>query len=265
LLIAAVSLAACSEESGRLYVEITSSLSIPRETNALVVRVQKNPPGSGDSGEKSYLLGEPPRDVWPQVLPILGDGFEADLAITVELRLSRPAMPSVGVGFGEKRATLPRIGSETITLDVARSCEDRDGDTYGTGFGCSNPDCDDTRPDVPFPIFCPNDIPPVNDAGVPPPPDSGVPEPDGGVSLDADLPDADDPGLICELVGTECPPDQVCFSGRCWDPCQTDIDCSSINEACLEQIGICVCRVPCDVNTPETCVFGDCIDGCCDF
>lgn len=272
-LIAAAGLAlfSCKQESGRLYVEISSSLLIPAEANTLVVRVT----GPTTTEEKSYTLGEAPRDVWPQVLPILGDDVEKPLMIAVELRLLKSGMPSVAVGYGEIAAVLPSSGEGRIALDVARACVDNDNDGYGVGFGCANPDCDDTRNDVPFPTFCPNQLPPPpGDAGLPPDLDGGVP-PDaqpiddaGGAPEDAGMvgaPDAAEPGLICEIIGTTCPPDQVCFSGRCWYPCNSDVDCTRVNEACLESFNICICRVPCDPNNADSCIFGGtCINGCCD-
>lgn len=278
--LAICALSACKKESGLLYVEISSSLLIPAEANTLVVRVT----GPTTTEEKSYALGAAPRDVWPQVLPILGDSVEKPLTIAAELRLLKSGMPSVAVGYGEITTILPSSGEVKVGLAVARACTDDDQDGYGIGFGCANPDCDDTRNDVPFPTFCPSPIsPPPSDGGPPPDPDGGPqPDPDGGaLPKDADLPvddagtppedagtpgqpDAAEPGLICELIGTTCPSDQVCFSGRCWYPCNSDTDCTRVNEACLEAFNICVCRVPCDPNNVDSCIFGgSCVDGCC--
>lgn len=241
--IAAIALVACSDPNGRLFVEISSSLTIPRETNSLTVRVM---PAGGTLAEKSYSLGDPPRDVWPQVLPILADSGSRQLTITAEAVLLRSGMPSVIVGYGSKDATLPQIGEDMIQLDVAPQCEDKDGDGYGVGFGCANPDCDDARADVPDPVFCP----------------MIHPQTDGGVQGDGGPPSDGGPGFICDITGTQCPNGQVCFSGGCFYPCDNDSNCDLVNEACLESVHVCICRVPCGDEIP--CIFGgECIDGCC--
>jgi hypothetical protein len=254
----AIFAAACDDSGARLYVEITSELQIPSETNALAVRVEQP---AGAMEERSFDLGEPPRDTWPQVLPIIAGNGAKNISIAVELRVLRAGQPSIAVGYSRIDATLPRSGESTIAVDVPRACEDLDGDGYGNGFGCASPDCDDTRRDVPDPIFCPVDPPP------PPPPDGGVPPPDGGVAdPDGGVPDSGAPrGVECPAgSGWFCDFAETCVGGQCWEPCAVDLDCDSINEACLENFGICICRMPCDVTIPGSCPFGGtCIDDCC--
>ena len=254
-------LVSCSADQPAVIVEISSDLSIPTETNSLVARIQE----SGTTlAEKTYTLGEAPNDRWPQTLPLLpGDGHGANVDVAAELRITAPGMPSVVVGYGERTIQFPNEGEETVTLDVPRSCVDADDDGFGIGFGCKRPDCDDTDPRVPAEAFCPG-------FGIP---DAGQPA-DTGVVTDAGQPaDAGDAGVVdtgppdsgIELCGAEvCEPDETCLNQQCLQSCMNNLDCGSISYACLEQFGVCICRVPC-FNGTQDCGPYQCVDGCCEI
>lgn len=251
LLAIAPCLAACGEPA--VVVEIVSDLGIPRETNSLVARV--------DDGtavvEETYALGDPPRDGWPQTLPILAGTGRERATVAAELRISASGMPSVVVGYGEREIHFPRSGYDTVRLEVPRSCIDSDGDGFGIGFGCKRPDCDDTNGTVPAEAFCPGYG--VVDAGVA---DAGPP-PDAGPS-DGGLPDTGAPDSGVEACGGDiCQPDETCLNQQCLLRCETTLDCGEIHLACLEQFGVCICRVPC--FNVDDCGPYVCVDGCCEL
>lgn len=236
-----------------LVVSIRSSLEIPAETDTLVVRIVES---DGTSTERSYGLGEPPRDAWPQTLPVLpGRRGGERVTIAGELRVSVVGMPSVVVGYGETAATLPERAQSGVDLDIPPACIDADGDSYGTGFGCKRPDCDDTRSDVPDPNFCSGVRPPPpdggpRDGGAPPAPDSGVPaRRDGGT-----------PASPCDGSVT-CAADETCLGGQCYRRCRDTRDCREVSYGCLDRLGVCICRVPC--ATSNDCGPYTCVDRCC--
>lgn len=246
-----LSLLACDDDGPAVVLEIASDLAIPGETNTLVARVQQD---GATLAEETYPLGDPPRDQWPQTLPIVA-GARADdrVMVAAELRVSTPGMPSVVVGYGEREVAFPRRGYETLRLDVPRSCIDADSDGFGIGFGCKRPDCDDTDPRVPEEEFCPGQFP---DAGIPDVPDAGPPQdggPDAGVGPDSGT-------EICN--GEICQPNERCLMNQCLRECSTSQDCGTIELACLEQFGVCICRVPC-FNRGQDCGPYECVDGCC--
>jgi hypothetical protein len=236
-----------------LLVRITSSLSIPQETDTLVARVVEN----GTSTERTYLLGDPPRDAWPQILPVIAGNNSAKMVtVAGELRFSPVGRPSVVVGYGETRAEFPVAGERMVDLDVPRACVDLDGDGYGNGFGCAQPDCDDRRADVPSPNFslCP-----------------GLGSPDGGASMDAGATDSGRPSRdagvdggfpdLCGARDVTCAANETCLSGQCYRRCETNLDCGEFDLGCINPPGICICRRMCNNNTD--CGPYQCRDGCC--
>lgn len=245
-----LALFACDDDGPAVVLEIASDLTIPGETNSLVARVQE---GGATLAEETYALGDPPRDQWPQTLPVVAGGRADDrVMVAAELRISAPGMPSVVVGYGEREVAFPRSGYETVHLDVPRSCIDADADGFGIGFGCKRPDCDDTDPRVPAEEFCPGQSP---DAGVPDARDAG-PGGDGGVDAGVRLDGGTD---LCG--GDVCEPNERCLMDQCLTRCRTNQDCGTLELACLEQFGVCICRVPC-FNGNE-CGPYECVDGCC--
>ncbi len=162
------------------------------------------------------------------------------------------------VGFGEIDVSFPRTGSDTVRLDVPRSCIDSDHDGYGLGFGCKRPDCDDTDPNVPSRGLCPGFGGP--DAG----PQDAAPDagPVDAGPVDAG-PDAGLPGDLCGGANT-CAPEEACLAQMCFKRCATNEDCGALTLGCLDTIGVCICRVPCP-NGDQDCGPYECIDGCCNL
>jgi hypothetical protein len=252
-------LASCDDDPSSVIVEIHSDLQIPREANSLIARVQHD---GHTIAEETYSLGEPPRDRWPQTLPLIaGSTYDDRVTLAAEARIALSG-PSVVAGFGEIEVIFPESGTETIRFELPRSCIDEDDDGYGIGFGCKRPDCDDANVDIPERELCPGFV--VPDAGTPDvgPKDGGPdagPE-DGGAPIDGGAPDAG--GFGCGA--TTCGAGQTCLGDMCWKSCATNEDCGDLSLGCLENFGVCICRAPC-FNGQEDCGTYECIDGCCDI
>lgn len=275
LLSLALVLAACAEGTpASLVLRLDSDLVIGEETNSLVVRVR---PDGAPPEEASYPLGDGARSTWPQTLPIVaGQRPPMVVGLELELRWATPGVPSVVVGYRELSLPFPADRSEQVEVRIGRSCVDADGDGYGVGFGCDKPDCDDEDRDVPALRFC--GVP--ADAGAPDggtSPDGGDPEDagldagvDGGVeeqdagARDAEVSDTGTPpdaggAPLCD--GEVCEADEVCFMDQCRQSCRSNRDCDGVQLACLQEYGVCICRVPC--RDSNTCGPFQCIDGCC--
>lgn len=247
-----LALLSCDDGPPAVILEIHSDLEIPRETNSLVARVQVD---GRTIADETFTLGDPPRDRFPQTLPLIaGATYDDRVHVAAEARIALTG-PSVVVGFGELDVAFPRSGSDTVRLDLPRSCIDGDGDGFGLGFGCKRPDCDDTDPDVPAQAFCPGFGAP--DAGpMDATPDAG---PEDGGPMDAAI-DAGVPGTACGQ--TTCAEDEDCLGNACFKRCTTHEDCGALTLGCLENFGVCICRVPC-FNGDQDCGPYECIDGCC--
>jgi hypothetical protein len=234
-----------------LIVDISSELAIPEETNGLAVRVRAD---GEDRIESTYELGTPPRDRWPQSLPIVaGDDAPERVTVAAELRVEQEGRPSVIVGYGDIDEPFPTAGETHVGLFVERACVDADDDGYGVGFGCALPDCDDADPDAPSIYFC----------GEKPPPDGGIPEDDGGTPRDGG-PAPRDGGVGQQMCDSDiCEADEVCFAGMCMKRCTSSEDCGELHLSCLTRYGVCICRVPCRGGTD--CGPLECTDGCCQF
>lgn len=237
---------ACSDDSRpALIFEIRSPLAIPAETNVLAARVMN---GEGAVlREETYPLGTPPRDRWPQILPILrGETAPADISLVLELRRANNNAPADVVGFAVAPASFPGAGERTVMVEVPRACADADNDGFGFGVGCRGLDCDDRSPSRPDPSPCET-------------PDAGVP--------DAAPPDAaqqpPDAGPVCGDAGVVCPQDETCFAGACRDTCEGQMECPDQNQLCLPPFDVCFCRYPCSENTPPCGGVFACLDGCC--
>jgi hypothetical protein len=239
---AGLGLSACHGSSAdALILRITSPLTIPRETNQLVATVT---PQGGASAIDSYDLGAPPRDGWPQTLPIVaGDHSGRMLDLQIELRNSSPNRASVAVGFAEMSASIPASGEETRDVVVPRNCTDMDGDGYGVGFGCIGPDCNDMDPTIPAMRPCP-----------------GMGDTDGGVGDGG----SSDGGLLggfgkCLPGANPCSPDQACFMGVCFQKCSDSVPCADLSYGCLPGLDVCLCKAPCGI----LCNASACVNGCC--
>lgn len=228
------------ETARDLLLEIHSSFQLPDEANELWVQVESD---GAVVAQELYPLGAPPRDRWPQTLPIYGGEHHADtvdVALDLRLRLAEDE-PPVLRGQVAQRIAFPAEGTRTVAMEIPRGCEDADGDRYGEGMGCRGADCDDG--DAALNTYCPA---PVVDC-----------------SSDASLCDAE----------TELCHAQVCLP-RC-DPLAWWDDCGRKEYlTCLADPGVCVCRTPCDDDEGcEICSSWDwmcafpeqwsCTDGCC--
>jgi hypothetical protein len=114
---------------GSLLVRFTSTLAIPSETDTLLVRVTVN---GSSIADQSYNLGPPPRDVWPQLLPIVNDDALQMVTIVAELQKSGGTQGPVLVGYGAVDAAFPSSGSKEVDLVVQRTCNSGNG----SGAGC---------------------------------------------------------------------------------------------------------------------------------
>lgn len=250
-----VGLAGCQTDSPALLVDVSSELDIPTETNVLAIRIDAD----GRRVDETYVLGTPPRDKWPQTLPVVAEEIPTRLSIAGELRVSSDGRPSVVVGYGEVEIAFPTEGVARVPLEVPRACTDADGDGFGVGFGCADPDCDDDDPDAPMLYFCGGG--PPRDGGVRdggpagtrdggPPRDAGPRPRDGGVE-----------GTPCgQMI---CAEDEMCLNEDCYRRCTTQADCAEFHLGCSTRYGVCLCRLPCRDST--TCGPLECIDGCCQF
>ena len=256
----ALALVACDGDPPSVVVEIQSDLEIPRETNSLLARVQFD---GRTIAEETYALGDPPRDRWPQTLPLIaGDTYDDRVMLFAEARIAISG-PSAIAGFGQIEVVFPESGSDTLVLELPRACRDDDHDGYGIGFGCKKPDCDDTNDRIPYPSLCPGFIVPdagmgdsgESDSGADAGPSDGgnPPDPDGGTN-----------GFPCGM--TTCNADQTCLGDMCWKSCMTTEDCGVLALACLEDFGVCICRVPCFSGSSAECPLEtECISGCCNI
>jgi hypothetical protein len=100
----AMALIGCTDH-GSLVVHLSSSLQIPNETDELLVHLISN---GNTVKDQIYDLGTPPRDDWPQVLPIVSDsgGLKA-VTIAAELRKGMPGRIPLLVGFSAVDAMFP--------------------------------------------------------------------------------------------------------------------------------------------------------------
>ncbi len=213
----------CGESTSRLELRLVSPLSVPGEADQLVVRVYT---GTIAIGGESYRLGEPGRDAWPMLVPIIGVGARQHaVSLVVELQTTQDG-PSETVAFATASAMFPDGGVQTVAIEIPRACIDRDGDGYGVGLGCRGPDCDDERAEVPGQLDCP----------------------------------AVDPNR-CGDSPRPCAGSQVCYGAACRDPCEREKECAGVGQTCLRSEGVCVCRTPCD--QVEGCFPFECIEGCC--
>jgi hypothetical protein len=95
--------------------------------------------------------------------------------------------------------------------------------------------------------------------------------PDGGVidagpvdgGMDSGVPPSDAGGFACGV--TTCTPDQTCLGDMCWTSCVTNEDCGELTLGCLENFGVCICRVPCFNGQQDCPTTYECIDGCCNI
>lgn len=72
--------------------------------------------------QESYLLGTPPRDRWPQTLPLISEGRLATVGVGAELRLTAQGGAPRIVGYGSLEVSFPSSGSKEVELTIARSC-----------------------------------------------------------------------------------------------------------------------------------------------
>jgi hypothetical protein len=218
-----------------LIVRIRSPLTIARETNQIVARVT---PEGGMATEQGYDLGAPPRDHWPQTLPIIAGQETRSFALRVELRRSAQGQASVEVGFAETSTRIAQ-GQRTMDMVVPRDCMDMDGDGYGVGFGCKGPDCDDTRADIPDQNPCP-------------------PAPDGGVGSDGGMPGGLGPCILGD--SNPCQPGQACVAMQCFQECSDSVPCADLSYGCVPGFDVCLCKAPCFTFQ---CSASACVNGCC--
>ena len=223
----ALGLAGCGPETRpALIVELESSLEIGVDTNSIALRIRRD---ESLLYQVSHALGDPPRDAWPQTVPIVSnDEALGPVTLEVELLWTEAGMPSATVGFTELTITVPTSGADVQTVVVPRACDDADGDTYGEGFGCRGPDCDEGNADIPARLQCP------------------------------DWP-LGSPGDMCGAF--VCNEDQTCFDGQCLQTCVSNSDCGESFILCFRPIGVCVCRLPCTAST--SCGPYQCREGCC--
>lgn len=196
----------CGEETPALLAEIRSPLAIPTQTNELVVRIK-----TGDQILKqvSSSLGLPPRDAWPQTLPIVaGAKHRSRISVEIELRMNLPGVSTDAVGYSRSAFEFPETGTLEALFEVARICADVDGDGYGVGRGCLGPDCDETSTDVPRLLPCQT--------------------------------------VACTPGGDDCDSEQICHQDACVPRCDTESAlCSGMHVKCDAPSGACVCRSPC--------------------
>jgi hypothetical protein len=231
-LIAMLAALGCTEERGGLIVNLDSSLEIPNETDALLVRVVVN----GDTiGTESYDLGPYPRNAWPQSLPVVSTGGATRrVTIAAELRKASAGQPPILVGYGAIDATLPTSGTASIALEIARLCDSSDG--FGTGPGCKGPP----------------QMMPVTDAGTPPDAMTTMPPPDAGTTPPA-----------CVPVEGPCTQGQVCYQNHCRATCDNMTPCQDPSMAyCLPQ-GVCDCTLGCTQMARGCYPFTCEANGCC--
>ena len=220
---AAAIAAGCEAEAPpTLVLRMSSDLAIGSDTNAGTVRVRID-----DTliRQAAFDLGDGERTAWPQTLPVVAGTLRPDeIGLEIELQWTSPGQPSTTVGYVELTSAFPSRGTAFVDIAVPRACEDGDDDGYGIGFGCEEPDCDDSNPDVPRFQMC--------------------------------------PGATADCLGQMCETDQTCFMGECVRQCTENADCPEVQLGCFQQMGVCICRRPCTEGT-NSCAPLECRDGCC--
>jgi hypothetical protein len=110
--------AGCSSPAS-IVLRLSSELLIPTEADTLVVSVYS---GAEAVRQESYLLGTPPRDRWPQTLPLISEGRLATVGVGAELRHTAQGGAPLIVGYGSLEVSFPSSGSKEVELTIARSC-----------------------------------------------------------------------------------------------------------------------------------------------
>jgi hypothetical protein len=222
------------QEHGAIVIHLTSSLEIPLETDALLVHLYS---GGASIRDQTYPLGTPPRDGWPQVLPIVSDGGElSSVTIAAELRKAGRGQIPMLVGYSAIDAVFPSSGARDVALDIARACDSPDG--YGSGSGCRGPR-------------------PIADAGVM----MMIRSDAGSVSAP---PDAGGPAGGCAPIEGPCAANEVCFEDHCRTTCSEMNPCQDANYAyCVDPPGVCDCTLRCNDNTSRCYPFTCLANGCC--